>query len=172
MMISSAEIISIPADEVLKLLFGADRGALIQFINSVFNKTYDTHTDPLSISNADFVNSETFDQIYGDLIFSIKTDFYHIEFQTRFDRTMIFRIFSYGAAKAKETATTGSPDDPLIFVFPQPLVLYLEENSNISDELSALLKVADKEPIEFTVPIIKMWMWTLIILKMKYLDWR
>ena len=153
-----SDIISIPADELFKLVFGADHKALIQFINSVFQKTYDVNADPLSISNTAFVNSKTFDQIYGDFMFSIRSDFYHLEFQTQFDKTMILRIFSYGSAKANETAMTES-DEPLIFVFPQPLVIYLEENSNISDELKAYLKVANSQLVEFTVPIIKIWKW-------------
>ena len=158
---SHPDLISIPADETIKLVFGADRKALIQFINSVFSKTYNADTAFLSISNANFVNSETFDQIIGDFIFSIDCDFYHIEFQTEFDKTMTFRIFSYGMAKAKEMAMTGAPDDPLVFIFPQPLVIYLEDNKNISAELTAHLKVADKQPIEFKIPILKIWKWSL-----------
>ena len=60
------DLTQIEADEILKLLFGSDHKALIQFINSVFEKSYDVDTAPLSISNSDFIDSKTFDEIYGD----------------------------------------------------------------------------------------------------------
>ena len=114
--IKPEDIISIPADETIKLVFAADKNALIQFINTVFGKTYDVATERFSITNADFVDSETFDQIHGDLMFSIEGDFYHLEFQTVFDNTLTIRIFEYGASKALEIAKLGAAEDPILFV--------------------------------------------------------
>ena len=155
--IQPEDIISIPADETIKLVFATDREALIRFINSVFGKEYDVATERFSITNASFVDSETFDQIYGDLMFSIEGDFYHLEFQTAYDRTMTIRIFEYGAKKALETARAGTSEDPLVFVFPEPLVIYLEYNKNISSFLNAVLKLPGNRSIPFKIPIIKMY---------------
>ena len=111
------DIISIPADEVIKLVFGADRAALIQFINSVFNKAYNAESSLLSISNANFINSETFDKIYGDFIVSIDNDFYHFEFQTRFDT--VPQKASHGALPRFRFAVH-SGDTPADFSQGQP----------------------------------------------------
>jgi hypothetical protein len=152
------DIVSIPADETIKLVFAADRVALIRFINAIFNKSYDTATPRFTLTNADFINSETFDAIYGDFMFSIDGDFYHIEFQTKYDKTISLRIFSYGAHKALETALSDSDDETVLFIFPQPLVIYLEQNRNISSELNAMLQLPNGQPpVAFKIPIIKMW---------------
>ena len=83
--IKPEDIITIPADETIKLVFAADKEALIQFINAVFGKTYNTATERFTVTNADFVDSQTFDRIHGDLMFSIEGDYYHLEFQTLSD---------------------------------------------------------------------------------------
>jgi vacuolar-type H+-ATPase subunit H len=151
------DIISIPADETIKLVFSADRKALINFVNSVFGKKYDVNSAKFSMGNSNFVNSETFDRVLGDLDFNIDTDSYHFEFQTHFDKKMSLRIFVYGAAKAAENAAAKSGESSEI-VMPYSLVIYLEENANIGDEVTYTLKYPDSTaPIEVNAPVLKMW---------------
>jgi len=111
-------------------------------------------------SNSSFIATDSMEQIHGDFTFFLDNDHYHMEFQTDFDATMVFRVFSYGMSKAKELAMTIVPSEKTKFVFPQPLVIYLEENSNIVGDISASIEVANKTSVDFTMPVIKMWDYT------------
>jgi hypothetical protein len=148
---------SIPADGSFKLSFRADRESLVSFVNSQFDKNYDADIVEFGYTNMSFVESDTLEQIHGDLGFYLDNDYYHFEFQTVYDETMIFRVFRYTANKARELAMSDAFNESINFIFPQPLVIYLEEHSKIADKLPATITVADQKPVNFTVPVVKLW---------------
>lgn len=151
----------LPADETLKLIFTSDGLALIQFVNSVFKTNYPKEAVVI-IEGSEFIDSDTYEYIFGDLYFSINGDKFHFEFQTKYQKVMAIRMFQYGTSKALENAhqhfENDDDDSPIIFTLPRPLVMYLEYNPNIGDTLDAIIRVSgNSKQLEFTIPVLKMW---------------
>ena len=92
-------------DEVLKSLFNVSKKVLVEMMNSLFHEDYDIDNTEVTFENNEFITDE-YDIIRGDLFFKIsdnnKPYHYHIELQTKNDKTMIIRMFEYGFNKAKE----------------------------------------------------------------------
>jgi hypothetical protein len=132
------------ADEALKMLFKSDAKALVLFVNSVFKNNY--HIDAKVVMEAaDFVDSETYDVIIGDMFFTVDGDKYHFEFQTLYDDTMTIRMFEYGTKKslsdAKAASSTRKIGEPIIFTLPCPLVIFLEEHKKIKETMKSVIRV-------------------------------
>ena len=100
-----------------------------------------------------------------DLFLKISNDnkpyHYHIELQTKNDKTMIIRMFEYGFTKAKELARCegkkSSADDETVIYIPKQLVMFIEENKNIKDELKMKLIFPDGQIINYKVSVLKCW---------------
>lgn len=146
-------------DEIIKSLFKVSKKVLIEMMNSLFKENYDIENTQITFDNNEFVTDE-FDIIRGDLFLKIINNenpyHYHIELQTKNDRTMIIRMFEYGLAKAKELAKYEN-DDELVIYIPKQLVIFIEQNNNIKDELKMRLVFPDGDDVQYRVPVMKYW---------------
>lgn len=148
-------------DEVLKSLFNVSKKVLIEMMNSLFHKNYDIDSTEITFENNEFVTDD-YDIIRGDLFLKISNDnkpyHYHIELQTKNDKTMVIRMFEYGFKKAKELSRCeDSSDDETIIYIPKQLVMFIEENRNIKDELKMKLVFPDGQIVNYKVPVLKCW---------------
>ena len=151
-------------DEVLKSLFNVSKKVLIGMMNSLFHEDYDIDSTEVTFENNEFVTDD-YDIIRGDLFLKISNDnkpyHYHIELQTKNDKTMVIRMFEYGFKKAKELSKCGgdknTEDDETVIYIPKQLVMFIEENKNIKDELKMKLVFPDDQIINYKVPVIKCW---------------
>lgn len=151
-------------DEVLKSLFNVSKKVLMGMMNSLFHEDYDIDSTEITFANNEFVTDE-YDIIRGDLFLKISNDnkpyHYHIELQTKNDKTMVIRMFEYGFKKAKELARcegkNSSEDDETTIYIPKQLVMFIEENKNIKDELKMKLVFPDGQIINYRVPVLKCW---------------
>ena len=148
-------------DEVLKSLFNVSKKVLIEMMNSLFHENYDIDSTEITFENNEFVTDD-YDIIRGDLFLKISNDnkpyHYHIELQTKNDKTMVIRMFEYGFKKAKELSRCeDSSDDETIIYIPKQLVMFIEENRNIKDELKMKLVFPDGQIVNYKVPVLKCW---------------
>ena len=151
-------------DEVLKSLFNVSKKVLIEMMNSLFHENYDIDSTEITFENNEFVTDD-YDIIRGDLFLKISNDnkpyHYHIELQTKNDKTMVIRMFEYGFKKAKELSRcesdNDSSDDETIIYIPKQLVMFIEENRNIKDELKMKLVFPDGQIVNYKVPVLKCW---------------
>jgi len=151
-------------DEVLKSLFNVSKKVLIEMLNSLFHENYDIDSTEITFENNEFVTDD-YDIIRGDLFLKISNDnkpyHYHIELQTKNDKTMVIRMFEYGFKKAKELSRcesdNNSSDDETIIYIPKQLVMFIEENRNIKDELKMKLVFPDGQIVNYKVPVLKCW---------------
>lgn len=148
-------------DEVLKSLFNVSKKVLIEMMNSLFHENYDIDSTEITFENNEFVTDD-YDIIRGDLFLKISNDnkpyHYHIELQTKNDKTMVIRMFEYGFKKAKELSRCeDSLDDETIIYIPKQLVMFIEENRNIKDELKMKLVFPDGQIVNYKVPVLKCW---------------
>ena len=150
-------------DEVLKSLFNVSKKVLLEMMNSLFHEDYDIDNTEVTFENNEFVTDD-YDIIRGDLFLKISNDnkphHYHIELQTKNDKTMVIRMFEYGFKKAKELARcegNNNIDDEAVIYIPKQLVMFIEENKNIKDELKMKLVFPDGQTIDYRVPVVKCW---------------
>lgn len=102
------------------------------------------------------------EKIYADLIFAIDEYRYHLEFQTKYDKTMVIRMIEYGLSKVREAKASENISDDIILEFPMPLVIQVEHNDNSQDEINAYIKISGQpESLNFKVPVINMWKYEL-----------
>jgi len=87
---------------------------------------------------------------------------YHLEFQTKFDKTMVIRMIEYGLSKVREITASGDISDDIMLEFPMPLVVQVERNNNSQDEINAYIKISGcPKSLNFKVPVINMWKYRL-----------
>jgi len=135
---------------------------LLLMMNSLFNENYELETTGISFENNEFI-IDKYGLIRGDLFFKIKeiekAYHYHIEFQTKNDKTMVFRMFEYGYNKAKELSKNKrqGKNNELVIHIPRQLVIFIEENKKIKDELTMKIIFPEGEEVNYKVPIMKYW---------------
>ena len=151
-------------DEVLKSLFNVSKKVLVEMMNSLFHEDYDIDNTEVTFENNEFVTDD-YNIIRGDLFLKISNDnkpyHYHIELQTKNDKTMVIRMFEYGFNKAKEVSRcecdNSTDNDKTVIYIPKQLVMFIEENKNIKDELKMELVFPDGQIIKYRVPVVKCW---------------
>lgn len=151
-------------DEILKSLFSTSNKVLINLLNGIFDENFNENEVNISVSNNEFIKNN-FDVIIGDKFFEIsnsnnKKIYYHLEFQTKNDNTMVVRMFEYGFNKATENATLNSKNGIKSIYFPKQKVIFFEENKNINDSLDLNIVFPDNQVIFYSVGIIKYWEFT------------
>jgi len=105
----------------------------------------------------DFVKSiaDTFINIsFGKTIYR-----YHIEFQTTYNQNIVIRMFRYGFEKAKETLDLTDLTRPVEMEFPNPRIIFIEENEKIPDTLQLKIKIPKQETLLYQVPVLKYWLY-------------
>ena len=151
-------------DEVLKSLFSTSNKVLINLLNGIFDEDFKEDEVSISISNNEYIGQD-FDVIIGDKFFEIsdfndKKAYYHLEFQTKNDNTMVVRMFEYGFKKAVENSVANSTDGVRTIYFPKQKVIFFEENKNIKDSLDLNIVFPNDNVVFYSVEVMKYWEFT------------
>lgn len=156
-------------DQIMKVLFNLSNKVIVDLMNALFNENFTCDEVTIDYSNGEFINDD-YERISGDMYITIRKKEriyrYHIEFQTLNDQSMAIRMFRYGFEKAVEIADPGCKEE-IRLEYPRQLVIFLEENENISDQLSFILELPDGNTIRYAVPVVKYWKFTAQDLKDK-----
>ena len=151
-------------DEILKSLFSTSQQVLTNFINVMFNENHTNEDIKISFSNSEFsLENSGYNIIRGDLFLGLVTQEqneinYQVEFQTKNDTSMAIRMFEYGFNKAKEIATLEK--NRRVLYYPKQMVIFIEENSNIEDELKITVVFPNGNEVDYSVPVMKYWNYT------------
>ena len=147
-------------DRIMKVLFKLSKKVMLDLINGLFNENFVTEEVKIEYTNSEFIK-DNFERIIGDMFINIiqgiKTYYYHIEFQTANDNSMIIRMFQYGFEKACESVEIYEKGEVGRLDFPRQLVIFVEENKNITDELLLTIGLPDGNDIIYKVPVMKYW---------------
>ncbi len=147
-------------DEILKSLFTVSSKVLINMLNSLFKENYVAEATEVSFASNEFVD-DAYNILRGDLFLKLsdadKSNHYHIEIQTLNDERMIIRMLEYGISKAKELAKYEGDQEETVFYIPKQLVIFIEQNTNIKDELRLRLIFPDGQEVNYRVPVMKYW---------------
>ena len=78
---------------------------------------------------------------------------YHVEVQTEYDRMMDNRMVRYGYLIGTARSEINN-DDIRVITIPHQVVIYLEENSRISDEMTVRIVLPTGSELDYTVPVL------------------
>ncbi|WP_135548253.1 RpnC/YadD family protein [Paenibacillus cymbidii] len=153
---------AIRLDQAMRQLFRLSRKVTLRLLNGLFDETFaEAEVTDIHYEDNRFTTREG-QQLQGDLFLAVQTHDriyrYHVEFQTLHDRTMAIRMFRYGMEKALQAPH--SAETELTLEYPAQRVIVLEENGNIPDSLSLLLKFGDGLQVRYSVPVMKYWEWS------------
>ena len=155
----------IKLDEILKSLFTVSNKVLLNMMNTIFHEDHKIDETSITVVNNEFITSK-YDVLRGDLFLELnseKNQVYHIEFQTKNDKTMIIRMFEYDFFKAKENyqrRKSKEGTEKIVFYMPKSIVMYIEENRNISNQIDMEVVFPDEQEVTYKVPVMKCWKYT------------
>lgn len=126
--------------------------AIIAFINSVFKKSYPPDSEVTRLNKED--NLENGKRL-ADTYIRINDDVFHIELQTKTDKSIALRMFEYGFAAAVQHGKEDLGNN-LRLRFPEPTVIYLRSTKNVPDEITVELELPKNNIVNFEIPVKKM----------------
>ncbi len=155
-------------DEIMKKLFTlSNKIPIIDFLNAIYGDdlSYDAK---ITYNNTEIVNSNIFlaqfktfrADMFITAIYKDKTFEYAIEFQTAFDKDIAIRIFRYSFERAIRLDYYRNKN-LVRLQFPEPYIILLEEERNVSDELTLELLIPKGQAVRFNVKILKYWNYNL-----------
>lgn len=80
---------------------------------------------------------------------------YHVEVQTEYDRMMDIRMVRYGYLIGTARSEINN-NDIRVTTIPHQVVIYLEENSRISDEMTVRIVLPTGSELDYIVPVFKL----------------
>ena len=126
-----------------KRLFHLSKKPLLNVLNALYDDNL-PETAKVSYGSTEFIRDDLVKST-ADMFIEVasgKTIYrYHIEFQTTYDKNIIIRMFRYGFEKAKELLDLADLTKPLEMEFPDPRVIFIEENEKIPDILQLRIKI-------------------------------
>ena len=151
----------IKMDEMIKRLFHLSKKPLINLLNALYDDNLEK-TAGVEYGNTEFIHEDLVKSM-ADLfinVYSHRTVYrYHIEFQTTHDKNIVIRMFRYGFEKAKELLDLSDLSKAVEMEFPDPRVIFIEENEKIPDMLQLKIKIPKQEPVLYQVPAFKYWLY-------------
>ena len=161
----------IDIDKAIKHLFSSEKQALIRLINGALGENYDPDTTELIELKTEFLHRRAvqdgptkkakpsdLDRIVADIIFTLNGVAYHIEIQTKADRTIAIRIMGYGAGHALSGLRNKGIHDEVVFELPVPVLIQIDKDKNIADKIPAKVKLSGRDDaLSFDITVIKLW---------------
>ena len=148
-------------DEAAKYLFTAPNETLILLLSRLFGIRLDTETVRVVQISAEYIlHNPGYARYYPDIVFEVQglsdnRPLFHVEVQTEYDRMMDIRMVRYGYLIG--AARSEVHDDAVrVITIPHQVVLYLEENSRISDEMTVRIVLPSGSELDYTVPVLKL----------------
>ncbi|MGQ9824746.1 MAG: DUF4351 domain-containing protein [Desulfotomaculales bacterium] len=157
----NTEPTAIKMDELIKRLFHLSKKPLLNVLNALYDDNL-AETAQVSYGSTEFIRDDLVKST-ADMFIEVSSDKttyrYHIEFQTTYDKNIIIRMFRYGFEKAKELLDLSDLTKPLEMEFPDPRVIFIEENEKIPDVLQLRIKIPNQEALLYQVPAFKYWLY-------------
>ncbi len=113
-------------DRIFKRIFSLSNLAIINLINGLFGTNYPPDSK-VEYPNKEFINSKL-DKRFADIFILIAGNPYHLKAQMTVDGSIVVRVFEYGFQYAIHNRTNDT-----VFRFPEPIVIYLDTETEISD---------------------------------------
>lgn len=148
-------------DDVFRTMLEKIPEIMIPLINEVFRTDYPEDEQVLQLKNEHYTESGT---IITDCVLEIGGKQYHLECQSKPDRTIALRIIEYDMAIALQGAKTvnltkGSEHDYEL-TFPHSCVLYLRDNNRTKEKANVRINFQDGSSHIYSVPIVKIQSYT------------
>lgn len=113
-------------DRIFKRIFNMSTLAIINLVNALFGTHHSTDSEVIYL-NKEFI-PKTLDKRLADVFLQINEITYHLEAQMTKDSNIVLRVFEYGFYYAMENW-----EDHNILHFPEPIIIYLDSESNIPE---------------------------------------
>jgi hypothetical protein len=169
------EFLALEMDAILKRLFMIkDKVPIIDFLNSIFNDNLSYNAE-ISYGNTEIVNDKlkvggkksnslprrkNYITFHADLYLRVEdskeTYEYAIEFQTVFDKEIAIRVFRYSFESAI-SLDYYRDKNRIILNFPEPYLILIEEEKDISDTITLELRVPKRDSYEFDIKVLRYW---------------
>jgi hypothetical protein len=130
-------------DELIKRLFHLSKKPVLNVLNALYDDNL-AETSQVSYGSTEFIRDDLVKST-ADMFIEVtagKTIYrYHIEFQAAYDNNIVIRMFRYGFEKAKELLDLSDLTKPLEMEFPDPRLIFIEENEKIPAVLQLRIKI-------------------------------
>jgi hypothetical protein len=155
------ETTAIKMDELIKKLFHLSKKPILNILNALYDDNL-AETSQVSYGSTEFIRDDLVKST-ADMFIEVaagKTIYrYHIEFQTTYDKNIVIRMFRYGFEKAKELLDLSDLTKPLEMEFPDPRVIFIEENEKTPDALQLRIKIPKQASLLYQVPAFRYWLY-------------
>ena len=155
-------------DEILKKETFLMPEQLFPLIREIYQKSYpkDTPVKPLGTEySVERSDTREITSVRADVTVLVGShDIYHFECESKNDKTMVIRMFEYDVH-----ISLSYKESPMSLEFPRSAVLYLQDNSNIPDELSCMIHFSDGGTYPYKVPTVKVQTYSLEEIKDRHL---
>ncbi|RJX25369.1 MAG: hypothetical protein C4554_07410 [Dethiobacter sp.] len=152
----------IDMDGLLKRLFHLNSRSVLDLLNTLYGTSFD-ESARIDYSSTEFTGDDLKRSV-ADLFINVYQDNrvfrFHIEFELDYDNGIIVRMFRYGFEKAKELLDLSDLSKPVLLEFPEPRVIFIEENKNIPEELKIKLLLPSAKKATFKVPVTRYWLFS------------
>jgi hypothetical protein len=169
------EFVALEMDGILKRLFMIkDKVPIIDFLNSIFNDNL-SYDAKISYGNTEIINNnpkivrkkrksmtlrKNYITFHADLYLRVEDNDeayeYAIEFQTVFDKEIAIRIFRYNFERAI-SLDYYRDKNRIILNFPEPYLILIEEDKDVSDTITLELRVPKRNSYEFDIKVLRYW---------------
>lgn len=144
-------------DLTLKCALDLSPGAVIDFINGLFNEALPLESEVIRTATEN-VPADLSDHTFSDKMITIRTAEisrrFHIEAEiTSDDKEIVLKVFDYGYKDALKHQSGGK--DNIVLNFPQPKIIYLEHWSTAPNSVTLEINFWEQSRINFTVPTMK-----------------
>jgi len=157
---------SVKLDQIVKSLFEVSSKAMIGIINECFGKDYEPESVTVERQQSRFIKENLdYEAIEADIVLKVNDVKYHIEFQTKNDKTMEIRMFEYAFYLAKGDARI--EDDGIMTLYiPNQAVIFIEENTGIRDQKVRIIFPDGKEVL-YDIQTMRFWQYSVSMLREK-----
>lgn len=157
---------SVRLDQIVKSLFEVSSKAMVGIINECFGKDYIPEAIVIEKQPSRFIKEHLdYESIEADIILKINDIKYHIEFQTKNDKTMEIRMFEYAFYLAKGDAKV--EDDGIMTLYiPNQAVIFIEQNTGVRDQKVRIV-FPDGKDVLYDIPTIRFWEYSIPMLREK-----
>ena len=140
-------------DKIFKKILTLSTKSVINLINGLFDTDYPT--DSKITYNWTEFEDRNLKRILADTILTInETHSYHLEAQMTADENIVFRVFEYSFSHANRTRE--NEDSISILHFPEPKIIFLSSDANVSDNYVLTLDFGSQGSFLYHVPAIKL----------------
>ena len=142
------------------ILKEASSGAIVHFINGLFDKDYPIDSSVTFAATESVVIQQSQKQkmgkIQSDIILILNDDPFLIEAQIEDDETIALRAFQYGFAHARQTKSISEDESLITLIMPEARIIYWETSRKTPDKVILRLVFPDRSLHDYEIETFKM----------------